>query len=83
MSLKTRLYLGIDFLFKVTNKKSHKLFPFVKMVDRYVNVLLNTIYIFQDIRASALIPCARGFVFPVIPCFSWIRILCQNSLIRS
>ena len=41
----------------------------VKMVDRCVNVLLSTIYIFQDVsNISALIPCARGFVSPAIPC---------------
>ena len=79
-SLKTTLYLGIHLLSKVTNKKSHKLFPFVKMVNRYVNVYIhmknmlkflvsNMIYIVQDIPSiSALIPCARGFVSPAIPC---------------
>ena len=46
----------------------------VKMVDRHVNVLLNTIYIFQDISSiSALVPCAREFVSPAIPCYSGER----------
>ena len=42
----------------------------VKMVDRRLNVLLNTINIFQDVSSfSALIPCAWGFVSPAILCY--------------
>ena len=51
----------------------------VKMVDRYVNVLLNTIYIFQDISSiSALIPCARGFVSPAITCLFFYDEMAQS-----